>query len=865
MGVRRSPTEEPRGRESAASALALRSRRHGDHRVRRRHLPGVARGRSPDRAGATLLAIAGRVGSLSYTLHRADHVPRRPVPPVARPAQDVRAHRAGRPPQSTCSWCWPSPRSPCPVVAKLAALAVAGTVRWALHRRVLFTIVRADRVPRPDREPPPGAVRLSVVVPAYCEEGRIGVDDRPGAGRRVDRRRRDRRGRRRLGRQHRRAPRGRRRRPGGRAAAQPGQGRGGAGRRARRHRAGRSRSPTPTSPTRPTSSLGLLGRGRGGLGRRRRQPPPHRDHDAGAGPAPARGRRAGHQLAHPRRRCSATTATPSAGSRRSGPTSPATLFERARVDGFAFDVELFSSPSATASRSPRCRCRSRTRDRSTVRVVRDAVAAGARPVPHPALGPPRARYQVEPAERRTADVGSAPPWATSTRSSRPTTSGAPCPTSSTAELPRASAPRSPASPPRRRRDPDPRGPRHAPVGRRARRRVRRGRAVARASTWSTSGWPRPTSSTSPPARSTRPARCSPPSHNPAQYNGIKLCLAGAKPVGRGHRPRRDQGDGRGGRRPRRPASRGRPSSIDLLDDVRRPRAVVRRRRRAAAAARSSPTPPTAWAASSCPAVFDGLPFDARDPLRRARRHLPEPPGRPDPAREPGRPPGPGARDRRRRRPGLRRRRRPGVPRRREGAAAVRARPPRRWSPRRSSAKHPGATILHNLICSKAVPEVIRERGGTPVRTPGRPLVHQGGDGRDRRRLRRRALGATTTSATTTAPTPGSSPRCVVLEQLSTAGRAAVRAAQAVRALRRVGRDQHRGRRPAGGDRAGRRAPTPTPSRTASTGSPSTSATGGSTCGRRTPSRCCGSTSKRRRPPRSTPTSPRSQTLIEGVD
>ena len=31
-------------------------------------------------------------------------------------------------------------------------------------------------------------------------------------------------------------------------------------------------------------------------------------------------------------------------------------------------------------------------------------------------------------------------------------------------------------------------------------------------------------------------------------------------------------------------------------------------------------------------------------------------------------------------------------------------------------KDPGATILHNLICSKAVPEVIRENGGTPVRT-----------------------------------------------------------------------------------------------------------------------------------------------------
>ncbi|MDQ3468315.1 MAG: phosphomannomutase/phosphoglucomutase [Actinomycetota bacterium] len=30
--------------------------------------------------------------------------------------------------------------------------------------------------------------------------------------------------------------------------------------------------------------------------------------------------------------------------------------------------------------------------------------------------------------------------------------------------------------------------------------------------------------------------------------------------------------------------------------------------------------------------------------------------------------------------------------------------------------HPGATILHNLICSRAVPEVITEHGGVPVRT-----------------------------------------------------------------------------------------------------------------------------------------------------
>jgi phosphomannomutase len=31
-------------------------------------------------------------------------------------------------------------------------------------------------------------------------------------------------------------------------------------------------------------------------------------------------------------------------------------------------------------------------------------------------------------------------------------------------------------------------------------------------------------------------------------------------------------------------------------------------------------------------------------------------------------------------------------------------------------KHPGSTILYNLICSKSVPDVIREHGGTPIKT-----------------------------------------------------------------------------------------------------------------------------------------------------
>ena len=111
-------------------------------------------------------------------------------------------------------------------------------------------------------------------------------------------------------------------------------------------------------------------------------------------------------------------------------------------------------------------------------------------------------------------------------------------------------------------------------------------------------------------------------------------------------------------------------------------------------------------------------------------------------------------------------------------------------------RHPGET-------GRAQPDLLegRPRGDPRARRhagphPRRPLVHQAGDGRDRTRSSAASTPRTTTSATTSAPTPASSPRCIVLEQLSTAGRAALRAARAVRALRDVGRDQHAGRRPA---------------------------------------------------------------------
>ena len=60
---------------------------------------------------------------------------------------------------------------------------------------------------------------------------------------------------------------------------------------------------------------------------------------------------------------------------------------------------------------------------------------------------------------------------------------------------------------------------------------------------------------------------------------------------------------------------------------------------------------------------------------------------------------------------------------------------------RELAKHPGATVIHNLITSRAVPEIVARARRGPGAHPGRPLLHQGRDGAHRRGLRRRALGA----------------------------------------------------------------------------------------------------------------------------
>lgn len=61
------------------------------------------------------------------------------------------------------------------VAVKLPALAVAGVVRVAGERRLLFRVVRAEQDQRVERPAPPGAVRLSVVVPAFRERHHIGA------------------------------------------------------------------------------------------------------------------------------------------------------------------------------------------------------------------------------------------------------------------------------------------------------------------------------------------------------------------------------------------------------------------------------------------------------------------------------------------------------------------------------------------------------------------------------------------------------------------------------------------------------------------------------------------------------------------
>jgi len=203
------------------------------------------------------------------------------------------------------------------------------------------------------------------------------------------------------------------------------------------------------------------------------------------------------------------------------------------------------------------------------------------------------------------------------------------------------------------------------------------------------------------------------SHNPARYNGIKLCLAGARPVGEDTGLgdiRRLAASGVGSA----PTEVGRIEELDLLDEF---AAHVRSFVDVAALRPLRVVADTANGMGGLvvPRVFEGLPFELDILYGDLDGTFPNHPADPIQLEN--------LRD-------LQARVRAtgadvglafdgdadrvflvddtGEPLSGSTTTAIVA--------ARVLEREPGATILHNLICSKAVPEVILEHGGTPVRT-----------------------------------------------------------------------------------------------------------------------------------------------------
>jgi phosphomannomutase len=203
------------------------------------------------------------------------------------------------------------------------------------------------------------------------------------------------------------------------------------------------------------------------------------------------------------------------------------------------------------------------------------------------------------------------------------------------------------------------------------------------------------------------------SHNPAQYNGMKLCLAGARPIGEDTGLREIKAMVEAGVAPAEGPA-GAHESIDLL------RAFADHVRSFVDVGALRPLKIVADTANGMggyvvPAVFDGLPFDLEIMYGELDGSFPNHPA--DPIQP-------------------------------ENLRDLQARvlevgadvglafdgdadrvflvddQGQTLSGSLTTAivaagvleKEPGATILHNCICSKTVPEVVRERGGTPVRT-----------------------------------------------------------------------------------------------------------------------------------------------------
>ena len=215
------------------------------------------------------------------------------------------------------------------------------------------------------------------------------------------------------------------------------------------------------------------------------------------------------------------------------------------------------------------------------------------------------------------------------------------------------------------------------------------------------------------------------SHNPAQYNGMKLCRSRARAVGENSglsdvRSRAAQLLARG-RWAGEQTRLGEPSS-DMVGEYGaflrglvplgaiRPLRVVVDAANAHGRLYGSRVLGTEAGLPELPLEIIPLYFELDGTFP---NHEPNPLD----AGEPARPAGGGHRERRRHRAGVRRRRGPLLRRRRAGE---------RWCPRRRSRALVGLreaaserlapTVIHNLISSRAVPELLTAAGATPVRS-----------------------------------------------------------------------------------------------------------------------------------------------------
>jgi phosphomannomutase len=204
------------------------------------------------------------------------------------------------------------------------------------------------------------------------------------------------------------------------------------------------------------------------------------------------------------------------------------------------------------------------------------------------------------------------------------------------------------------------------------------------------------------------------SHNPARYNGIKFCLAGAKPVGQDTGLAQVATMAAAGLDPVPPAQRGSVRSQGLLDEFAAhvvsfvDRSVLRPLKIVADTANG-------MGGLVAPRIFAELPFDVEILYGELDGTFPNHPADPIQAEnledlqarvlETGADVGlafDGDADR--------------VFLVDEKASPLSGSLTTAMVAKAMLEKTPGSTILHNLICSKAVPEVIRENGGIPVRT-----------------------------------------------------------------------------------------------------------------------------------------------------